>query len=76
MLTRDQVRLIRGMIYTATNDGAISIPLFDELRPILDNAEDTATVEHAKRRTPVVTWLSPQERRDQTLEAYMPHRPL
>lgn len=44
--TRDQVRLIRGMIATTAIGGNL-IPAFQELKDILDAAEDHATVMNA-----------------------------
>lgn len=47
MLTREQVRLIRGMIATTAVAGNL-LPAFQEVKDILDNAEDVATIKHAK----------------------------
>jgi hypothetical protein len=43
ILTRDQVRLVRGMIATTAIQGEL-IPCFQELKDILDLAETQATI--------------------------------
>jgi len=48
ILTRDQVRLIRGMIATTAIQGEL-IPCFRELKDILDLAETQATISQVKR---------------------------
>lgn len=47
--TRDQVRLIRGMIHTATAGNVLDIPEFTALLNTLNNAEDQATIKHAEK---------------------------
>jgi hypothetical protein len=56
VLTRDQVRLIRGMLATTAIRGEL-IPAFQDVKDVLDNAETQATIDHAR---------SPQEIRERT----------
>ena len=47
VLTRDQVRLIRGMVATTETQGQL-LPVFQEVKDVLDAAETVATIQHAQ----------------------------